>query len=102
MTGRYLILSPCESWLDEKRFDAAWRKVTEICRSLHRDGLDYSVELKLTDACPHVLITASGIVKPRRYTSARALSLPMPIPAERCRDRALAVCGKMRSETRYV
>ena len=39
MTGRYLIYTPAESARDEKRFDSAWRKFVEMCRSLHRDGL---------------------------------------------------------------
>ena len=43
MTGRYLIYTPVESVLDEKRFDAAWRRFSTICRSLHADGLYYSV-----------------------------------------------------------
>lgn len=43
MTGRYLIYTPVESVRDEKRFDAAWRRFSTICRSLHADGLYYSV-----------------------------------------------------------
>jgi DNA invertase Pin-like site-specific DNA recombinase len=56
MTGRYLIYTPVHSAPDEKRFDAAWRRFAEIFRSLHRDGLDYSVTLNLGDAKPHVLV----------------------------------------------
>lgn len=89
MTGRYLIFTPAESARDEKRFDSAWRRFAEICQSLHRDGLDYRVQLNLMDARPHVLITASGTAKPRRHPAARALTLPPPVPAERCRDHAL-------------
>ena len=89
MTGRYLIYTPVESARDEKRFDTAWRKFAEVCRSLNRDGLDYDVRLNLTDARPHVLITASGTAKPRRRPAARAFALPAPVPADRCRDRAL-------------
>jgi hypothetical protein len=89
MTGRYLIYTPAESARDEKRFDTAWRKFAEVCRSLNRDGLDYDVGLNLTAARPHVLITASGTAKPRRRPAARSFALPASIPAQRCRDRAL-------------
>ena len=89
MTGRYLILTPVESVRDEKRFDTAWSKFAEVCRSLHRDGLVYTVQLNLTDLKPHVLITASGKAKPRKQPSTRAFTLPPPVPAQRCRDRAM-------------
>jgi hypothetical protein len=89
MTGRYLIYTPVESARDEKRFDTAWRKFAEVCRSLHRDGLSYTVHLNLTDARPNVLITASGTVKPRKQPAARHVALSAPVPAQRCRDRAL-------------
>jgi hypothetical protein len=89
MTGRYLIHTPVESARDEKRFDTNWRKFAEICRSLDRDGLDYSVQLNLTGHTPHVLITASGTAKPRKQAGAHRLPLPPPIPPQRCRDRAL-------------
>ena len=89
MTGRYLIYTPVESARDEKRFDTAWRKFAEVCRSLHRDGLDYNVQLNLADAKPHVLITASGTAKPRKQTVARAFTLPMPVTVQKCRDRAM-------------
>jgi hypothetical protein len=92
MTGRYVVYTPAESIRDERRFDAAWRRFAEVCRSLHRDGLTYSVELKLTDARPHVLITASGKAETRRRSiAARRLPLPPPVPAQRCRERALEV-----------
>jgi hypothetical protein len=91
MTGRYLICTPVESGANERRFDKAWRRFAELCRSLHRDGLSYSVQLNLMDARPHVLITASGIAKPRKHPRARALTLLPPIPAQRCRERALEV-----------
>jgi hypothetical protein len=45
MTGRYLINTLVDSTRDEKRFDASWRKFAEVCRSLHRDGLTYTVQL---------------------------------------------------------
>ncbi len=92
MTGRYLIYTPVESLPDEKRFDAAWRRFAEICRSLHRDGLDYSVQLNLTGANPHVLITATGTAKPRKQVGGgHRLPVPPPVPAHRCRERALEV-----------
>ena len=89
MTGRYLIYTPMESTRDERRFDTAWRRFARTCRSLNRDGLDYSVRLNLTGLNPHVLITASGTAKPRKQVGAHRLLLPPPVPAQRCRDRAL-------------
>jgi hypothetical protein len=89
MTGRYLIYTPVGSARDEKRFDAAWRRFAEVCRSLHRDGLSYSVQFNLTDARPNVIITAAGTVKPRKRPAPRHLTLLPPIPARRCRERAL-------------
>jgi hypothetical protein len=92
MTGRYLIYTPVESTPDEKRFDRSWRRFAEICRSLHRDGLDYNVKLNLGDAKPHVLVTASGKAKPRKKTGARGrVPLLPPIPPQRCRERAVEV-----------
>jgi hypothetical protein len=91
MTGRYLIYTPAQSGPNERRFDSAWRRFAEICRSLHRDGLTYSVQLNLTGATPHVLITAEGTVKPRKPGSPHRSTLPPPIPAQRCRERALEV-----------
>ena len=70
MTGRYLIYTPVQSAPDEKRFDAAWRRFAEICRSFHRDGLDYSVQLNLAAARPHILVTASGKAKPSKAAGA--------------------------------
>ena len=89
MTGRYLFSIPVESTRDEKRFDAAWGRFAEVCRSLHRDGLSYSVQLNLTAQSPHVLITASGRATPLKRSIARHSALPQPVPAQRCRDRAL-------------
>src|SRR5689334_10490674 len=89
MNGRYLIHTPVDSTRDEKRFDSAWRKFAEVCRSLHRDGLSYSVQLNLTHTQPHVLITASGTAKPRRAAAVRRLLVPPPVPAQRCKERAL-------------
>ena len=91
MNGRYLIYTPGESTPHEKGFDAAWRKFAEVCRSLHRDGLTYDVQLNLTAVRPHVLITASGRAKPRKQPVAHHLKLPPPVPAQRSRDRALEV-----------
>jgi hypothetical protein len=89
MNGRYLIYSPVDSARNEKRFDANWHKVVTVCRSLHSDGLSYDVQLNLTGANPHVLIVASGTAKPRQHRAGHRLTLPPPIPVERCRDRAL-------------
>jgi hypothetical protein len=91
MTGRYLIYTPVESARDEKRFDTAWRKFAEVCRSLNRDGLEHSVQLNLAALHPHVLITASGTAVPRKVRAAHCVTLPPPVPAQRCRDRALEV-----------
>jgi hypothetical protein len=91
MTGRYLIYTPIQSAPDEKRFDAVWRRFAEICRSLSRDGLTYTVELNLTHLKPHVLVTASGTPKPRKQPGANRVPLPPPIPTQRCRERAMEV-----------
>lgn len=89
MTGRYVVYVPLHSAPDERRFDRAWRRFAELCRSLHRDGLSYDVQLQLAEAKPHVLVTASGTPKPRKQPAARRLSLPAHVPAQRCRERAL-------------
>lgn len=89
MIGRYLIYTPVESARDERRFDRAWRRFAEVCRSLHRDGLDYRVQLNMSDAKPHVLVTANGKAKPRKHTGSHRLPLTPPVPAQRCRDRAI-------------
>ena len=91
MTGRYLIYTPLESGRDERRFRAAWGRFGEICRSLHKDGLTYVVQLNLTAARPHVLITASGKALRRKAATVRRLVLPAPVPAQRCRERAQEV-----------
>ena len=88
MTGRYVLYVPVCSTPDERRFDRAWRRFTELCRSLHRDGLSYSVQFNLRAAKPHVLVMASGTAKPRRQSGARRVTLHPPVPAQRCRDRA--------------
>lgn len=88
MTGRYLIYTPADSIPDERRFDRAWRRFAELCRSLHRDSLTYAVHFNLTDAKPHVLIAASGTAKPRKQSGARHVTLPPPVPVARCRERA--------------
>ena len=89
MNGRYFIYTPVESARDEKRFDAAWGRFAEVCRSLHRDGLAYEVQLNLTAQSPHVLITATGTASARKHSATHRLILPPPVPAQRCRDRAL-------------
>ena len=67
MTGRYVVYTPLQSILDEKRFDGAWRRFAAVCRSLHRDGLSYDVQLNLKASRPHVVVTASGTAKPRKH-----------------------------------
>ena len=96
MTGRYLIYTPLDSrprdWRkNDRRFESNWHKFVAVCRSLDREGLTYAVQLNLVGDNPHVLITASGTAKPRRHTVRHAVTLPPPIPAQRCRDRALEV-----------
>lgn len=82
MTGRYVISTPTESGQDEQRFDRAWRRFAEVCRSLHRDGLSYTVQFHLTASTPHVLITACGTAKPRKHSPPRRVLLPPPVPAQ--------------------
>jgi hypothetical protein len=89
MRGRYLIYTPVESSRNERLFDSTWSKFADLCRSLNRDGLVYSVEFNLTAPRPHVLIVASGNAKPRRQTTRCPIGPPPPVPAARCRERAL-------------
>jgi hypothetical protein len=91
MTGRYLIFTPLESWLDARQFDTAWHKFVALCRSLDGDGLGYDVRFNLACNSPHVLITASGTAKPRRHSVARLIILPPPVSVQRCRERAQEV-----------
>jgi hypothetical protein len=88
MTGRYLIYTPLRCARDERAFDKAWHRFTELCRSLHADGLAYEVQLNLTNLRPHVLVTASGKAHRRKPASVRRMLLPPPVPAQRCRERA--------------
>lgn len=95
MTGRYRIAmlplldnGVARVWESEKRTAQRWHLFAETCRSLHQDGLSYSVQLNLTGHNPHVLITASGTAKPRKQTAARHFTISAPVPAQRCRDRA--------------
>jgi hypothetical protein len=76
-------------WESEKRTARRWHLFAETCRSLHRDGLSYSVQLNLTGDAPHVLVTASGTATTRKQTRVHRLAVPAPVPAQRCRDRAL-------------
>jgi hypothetical protein len=91
MTGRYRIYTPADSTPDEKYFDTNWHKFVAVCRSLHQDALSYDVELNLTDFRPHILITATGKAKPRKVRAVHRLSVPPPVPVQRCRSRALEV-----------
>ena len=86
MNGRYLIYTPVDSAPDERQFDRAWRRFADICRSLHRDGLDYNIRLNFGDAKPHAVITASGKAKPGKQTGTHRMPLPPPIPAQCCRE----------------
>jgi hypothetical protein len=96
MTGQYRItmLPLLENgtprvWESEKRTAQRWHLFAETCRSLAADGLDYSVSFALMGNNPHILITASGTAKRRKQDVARRVTVPPPVPAERCRDRAL-------------
>ena len=89
MTGRYLIYTPASSMLDEKRFDAQWRRFAEICRSLHHDGLQYTVEVNLDARIPHILVKASGKARPAVNRKHGTRIVPPPIPAGRCKERAI-------------
>jgi hypothetical protein len=91
MTGRYLIYTPVESAPNEKYFDMNWSKFVAVCRSLHQDELSYDVEWNLADFRPHVVITANGTAKPHKSRGKHRLSVPPPVPLQRCRDRALEV-----------
>ena len=84
MTGRYVIYTPRESWLDERQFDKAWHTYVALCRSLNDDALSYHVQFNLASDKPHMLVTASGTPQHRKPRAARRLTLPPPIPAVRC------------------
>jgi hypothetical protein len=70
-------------------FDQFPEAEQQICRSLYRDGLNYTVQFNLADARPHVLIAASGAAKGRKQSAGRRLTLLPAVPAQRCRERAL-------------
>ncbi len=95
MTGRYLIYTPLESAPNGRRnggqFERPWHLFVWVCRSLHRDGLDYQVQFNLIGDSPHVLITASGKANRRKHTAPRSLPLPPPVTAQHCGERALEV-----------
>jgi hypothetical protein len=93
MTGRYLIFTPLDSKPkmfrgEDPKFRRNWSKFIALCESLHRDGLTYTVEFNLGHIGPHVIVKASGRVKPRRQPSMRGVT-PPPVPAQRCHNRAL-------------
>ena len=73
------------------RFLRNWHTFVEVCRSLHRDGLDYQVQFNLTAAEPHVLITASGTAKPREHPAPRHSAPAASVPAKRSRERVREV-----------
>jgi hypothetical protein len=59
-----------------------WRKFVSVCRSLHRDGLDYIVTVE-----PHnkrILIGAAGCVRPRKPAKP---SYPVPDPPDEAQAR---------------
>jgi hypothetical protein len=96
--GRYLISMPQvlgngvpRSWESERRTAKRWHLFAETCRSLHRDGLPYTVDFNLTAANPHILIIAEGTAKPRRLSVTRRLVLHPPIPVQRCHEHVLEV-----------
>ena len=85
MTGRYVIYTPRESWLDSRQFDKSWHAFVALCGSLDEDGLEYSAQFNLAADRPHVLVTASGTPRRRKARPAtRRVNLPPPIPAQRC------------------
>lgn len=70
MQGRYKVyvgeLEPDRYGWQRKRDKSPWSLVTSTCRSLAADGLEYCVQLFLTDAVPYVLIDAYGKAKPKK------------------------------------
>ena len=72
----------------ERDMRACWHRFRALCTSLHSDGLNYEVAFNLTGDNPHVLITASGTPTPRKRSIGRTLTLPTPVTADRCRERA--------------
>src|SRR4051794_17664538 len=95
MTGRYMVPFPDLKWFSsnprEQQHVKNWSRFVAVCRSLNRDGLSYEVQFNITGDNPHVLVTASGTAKLHRPSVARRLTLPPPIPAQRCRERAVEV-----------
>jgi hypothetical protein len=75
----------------ERDTKACWHRFRFLCTSLHSDGLDYEVQFNLAGDNPHVLITASGtpVSHKRSGSAARALTLPAPLTADRCREHVL-------------
>ena len=102
MTGRYYLIVPLyparnvtfeRPWQTkaiegryQEQLKGCWHRFHALCRSLHSDGLQYSVEFNLIADEPHVLITASGKAKPARRPKAQPLTLPQPVSLKRCRQ----------------
>ena len=106
MTGRYYLIVPLyparivtweRPWQTkaiegryQEQFKGCWHRFHALCRSLHSDGLQYSVEFNLNADQPHVLVTASGKAMRTKRPKARAVILPQPISLKRCRQEIAA------------
>ena len=88
MKGRYLLLIPRDSAASTWR--RTWHSFAELCRSVHLDGLVYSVTFRLADVKPHVLITAEGTSVPRKPPASHRTP-KLPAIRTQCRNRALEV-----------
>jgi hypothetical protein len=92
MTGRYRIsMAPLldngipRVWEPEKRTAQRWHLFSETCRSLAKDGLDYSVSFALTGDDPHILITASGkSTRKRKPAPLRKLRIVPALKPQQC------------------
>jgi hypothetical protein len=72
-------------WESEKRTAQRWHLFTETCRSLAKDGLDYSVSFSLTGYDPHILITASGqATRRRKPASLQKRRIVSPLKPQQC------------------
>jgi hypothetical protein len=92
MTGRYRINLPPlldngtpRVWEPEKRTAQRWHLFADTCRSLAKDGLDYSVTFVLTGDNSHILISAWGdATAKRKPTSVRRMVLPARVKPQQC------------------